>query len=388
MQCAECRSEHEPDFLCPVDVRSCEETVGAREAGGLPPPLVAPGQMLGSFRLERRIGGGAMGSVFLARHSVIGSKVAVKVLKPELTSQREQVERFFSEARAVNLVGHEHIVKIFDMNAVPPRLYYFLMEYLEGRPLSSFPVPLPAAVAIPILAQICEALEAAHRAGVVHLDVKPDNVFLTRRKGRTHQVKVLDFGAARFLSASAAARPKLVVGTPAFMAPEQFLGGEVDGRSDIYALGASAYLLATGRLPFELGNSQAMSRAHREQQPREPRELNPTIPRAFSQAILTAMAKRREDRFESAAELGRAFRAVLRRRRGAVLSAAHALSGALEQPARAPRYVCPGRVKGKQDAQTLGAESCPLTAMAQPATCLSASVPSGLELATISWRNG
>ena len=123
-----------------------------------------------------------MGAVYLGEHTVIGTKVAVKVLHEKLAADEDLVARFYAEARAVNLIGHENIVNIFDMNLAPPNRYYLVMEYLEGKPLNALLTrPVPAEVAIPILIQVCDALSAAHKAGVVHRDLKPENIFLVKR---------------------------------------------------------------------------------------------------------------------------------------------------------------------------------------------------------------
>ena len=157
----------------------------------------------------------------------------------------------------MNVVGHPNIVRIFDINEAPVGLHYFVMEYLEGEPLSQLPRPLEPGLLPHLLSQACEALEAAHNAGVVHRDLKPDNLFVVRREGNPRpSLKVLDFGVAK--ARDSMNQPRLtavgmVLGTPAYMAPEQWTGQPVDGRADIYALGVTAYLMATGRLPYPRG---------------------------------------------------------------------------------------------------------------------------------------
>jgi tRNA A-37 threonylcarbamoyl transferase component Bud32 len=279
-------------------------------ATSAPDPLL--GTTVGSFRLVRRIGHGGMGSVYLGEQTLIGSKVAVKVLHEHLASDASLVQRFYAEARAVNLIGHPNIVNIFDMNVVPPRRYYLIMEYLEGEPLSAAPAgPMPPERALPILVQVCQALQAAHARGVVHRDLKPENVFLCRRDGPPF-VKILDFGIAKLFGGETQegmTHAGWIVGTPEYMAPEQGAGETLDGRADLYALGVIAYRLATGRLPFTGGGVTGILLAHRDTPPVPPRELNPRLSAAWSDAILGALAKRREDRFPDAD----AFRAALER---------------------------------------------------------------------------
>jgi serine/threonine-protein kinase len=273
------------------------------------------GTTLGSFRLTRRIGQGGMGTVYLGEQTLIGSKVAVKVLHEHLASDPSLVARFYAEARAVNLIGHPNIVNIFDMNVVPPRRYYLVMEYLEGEPLSvAAQGSMPAETALPLLIQICQALSAAHASGVLHRDLKPENVFLCRREGPVPFVKILDFGIAKLFggdSQAAQTTAGFIVGTPEYMAPEQASGEPLDGRADLYALGVIAYRLATGQLPFSGGGVTGVLLAHRDQQPRPPRELVPGVAPGWSNAILRALAKRPDDRFQSADEFRITLEGVL-----------------------------------------------------------------------------
>ncbi|MFT3709392.1 MAG: protein kinase [Archangium sp.] len=269
------------------------------------------GSTLGSFKITKVIGRGGMGTVYLGEHVVIGSRVAIKVLQEKLASDEGLVARFYAEARAVNLIGHENIVNIFDMNVVPPHRYYLVMEYLEGKPLNYLMVqPVPAAISIPILTQVCDALQAAHDAGIVHRDLKPENIFLIKRGKQENFVKVLDFGLAKLLDthrSSTQTAAGLIVGTPEFMSPEQANSAPVDGRSDIYSLGCIAWLLATGRLPFPQRGLADLLVAHRSQNPRPAHEEVTSVPRGWSLAIQKAMSKNPAERFQSAADFANAL---------------------------------------------------------------------------------
>jgi serine/threonine protein kinase len=279
---------------------------------GTRPTLV--GAQLGSFRLVRLLGQGGMGSVYLGEHAAIGSRVAVKLLHRHLASDPQLVARFYAEARAVNLIGHENIVSIYDLCADRDRPY-LIMEYLEGESLSQALERgvLEVEVAVAVLAQICDALQAAHAQGIVHRDLKPENIFLTRRGRNERFVKVLDFGIAKLFHRATSARTSvgLVVGTPEYMAPEQSLAAEVDGRADLYALGVMAFQLVTGRLPFEAGGLTGQLLAHQIQAPPSPRELNPRVPEPFAQVVLRALAKRPQDRYPDAAAMRAALEASL-----------------------------------------------------------------------------
>jgi len=285
---------------------------------GLPAPPVDPliGTSIGSFRIVRPLGRGGMGMVYLGENTVIGSKVAVKFLHDHLASNADLVARFYAEARAVNLIGHENIVNIFDMAVAPPNRPYFIMEYLEGPALAELARgPVAPGVAIPILMQVCDALEAAHAHGVVHRDLKPENVVLVKRGRTQHFVKVLDFGIAKLFAddstTSSNTSAGVIVGTPEFMAPEQCSGERVDGRADLYALGVISYLLATGRLPFDGGGITGLLLAHREKVPAAPHAVLPQVSVAWSDVIMRALAKRPADRFRDAAAMHDALEAVL-----------------------------------------------------------------------------
>ncbi|MFY1824622.1 protein kinase domain-containing protein [Myxococcus fulvus] len=273
-------------------------------------PLV--GTKLGSFRLVRRLGRGGMGAVYLGEHVSIGSRVAVKVLHEHLATYPELVQRFHAEARAVNVIGHENIVSIFDLNAGPPRPY-LIMEYLDGAPLSAWVgTPLPAPAVVSVLSQVCDALQAAHLSGIVHRDLKPDNVFLVRRGRGTPFVKVLDFGIAKLADANMPqTHAGIIVGTPEYMAPEQSLSRRVDGRADLYALGVIAYQLVTGRLPFEDEGLTAQLVAHQMRAPPPPRSVHAAVPAALERVILRALAKTPEERYATAAVLRAALEGAL-----------------------------------------------------------------------------
>ncbi|MCA2978843.1 MAG: protein kinase, partial [Myxococcaceae bacterium] len=281
----------------------------------MPAPESLVGQTIGSFRITKVLGRGGMGTVYLGEHSVIGSRVAIKVLMERLASDESLVARFYAEARAVNLIGHDNIVSVFDMNVVPPNRYYLVMEYLEGKPLNELlTAPVPSATSVPILMQVCDALQAAHTAGIVHRDLKPENIFLLRRGKQENFVKVLDFGLAKLRETERADQNTaagLIVGTPEFMSPEQANSAPVDGRSDIYGLGCIAWLMATARLPFPQRGLTDLLVAHRTQMPKAPHEVNPACPRGLSDAIMKAMAKDPVDRFQSAAEFGQALEDLL-----------------------------------------------------------------------------
>jgi serine/threonine-protein kinase len=283
---------------------------GRGEVPRMVDPLV--GATVGSFRVVRPLGRGGMGTVYLAEHPVIGSRVAIKFLHESMATSPELVARFYDEARAVNRIGHENIVGIYDLSMLPPNRYYIVMEYLDGDALSSLirrgAVTLDEGLVI--LGQLCDALQCAHERGVVHRDLKPDNVFVLRRRGAPF-VKLLDFGIAKLRDAPAGSQTAagMIVGTPEYMAPEQCDNRAVDARTDVYALGVMAYQMLAGVLPFS-GSIAQLLVAHLQEAPRPPRSVNGLLPPSVDDAILTAMRKRPEDRFADMAGFGAALSRV------------------------------------------------------------------------------
>jgi len=339
--CSSCGHPHSPGDPC----------TSARLAGAgtgtlaLEPSLTRPGEPLrtvdplvgatvGSFRVIRPLGRGGMGTVYLAEHPVIGSRVAIKFLHESMSTSPELVARFYDEARAVNRIGHENIVGIFDLSMLPPNRYYIVMEYLDGEALSSL---LRRGAVTPdeglsVLGQLCDALQCAHERGVVHRDLKPDNVFVLRRRGAPF-VKLLDFGIAKLRDAPAGSQTLagMIVGTPEYMAPEQCDNRAVDARTDLYSLGVMAYQMLAGVLPFSGGIAQLLV-AHLQETPRPPRSVNGLLPPALDDAILKALRKRPEDRFADMAEFGEALSRV----RAAMAEGAAAPAAPAPAPAPAP----------------------------------------------------
>lgn len=207
----------------------------------------------GRYRILKELGAGGMGTVFLAEHLLIKRKVAMKILHVELATDADVVERFMNEARAAGTLGHPNIVESTDMGFTEDHVPYVAFEYLEGTLLTDeiYRVGgLPVRRAVKIAQQIASALDAAHKANVVHRDLKSDNIFITDRDDALDHVKVLDFGIARFLQVPDA-QSNTVMGTPEYMAPEQLTHPEtVDARADLYALGVILFEMLTARRPF------------------------------------------------------------------------------------------------------------------------------------------
>src|SRR5205814_3283360 len=249
--CPECQNQYEDEILhCPED---------GLDLSAVEPDDELSGRDAGSCRVTKVLGKGGMGAVYMAEHPVIGSRVAIKFLHPQYATDKKIVDRFFNEARAVNVIGHDNILKIIDLNVTDDNRHYFIMEFLHGKALQDLvkpDEPIPLEVTGPILLQVCEALQAAHDHKIIHRDLKPDNVYLIVHKGKKNFVKVVDFGIAKLTDDQGQSTGKtqtgMVMGTPAYMSPEQAGGmtNRIDGRSDVYSLGCMMYQMATGKLPF------------------------------------------------------------------------------------------------------------------------------------------
>jgi serine/threonine-protein kinase len=273
----------------------------------------------GRYRIIRTLGEGGMGSVFLAEHALIKRRVAIKILHPELATDADVIERFMNEARAAGTLGHPNIVESTDMGFVHSHVPYIVFEFLEGALLTDeiYRVGgLPVRRAVRIATQIASALQAAHNAGVVHRDLKSDNVFLTDEDDAFDHVKVLDFGISRFLSVDDKQKG-MVMGTPEFMAPEQITDPEhVDRRADIYALGVILYEMLTARRPFATDEDprQLMKRIVREA---PPPMMRPEVPHGLSDMIMSKLlAKHPDQRYQRMSDVEAALETFVTRSDG------------------------------------------------------------------------
>jgi tetratricopeptide (TPR) repeat protein len=259
-------------------------------------------EQISSYRLESELARGGMGIVYRGVHTVFEEVVAIKGIFPELTLNPELRARFVNEAKIQRRLQHPNIVQIREFLIIEGR-FYIVMELIEGETLAQrlkrLGAPLLATEALEIFRQALHGLAFAHAQGVIHRDMKPSNVMLTREG----VAKLTDFGIARAVGVAGLTRTGMVIGTPAYMAPEQVQGHQVDKRTDIYSLGVTLYEMVAGRVPFEKPkNSDSdypVLRAHIEEPPLPPSRLVPSIPLFIEAAILKAMAKRPEERFAS-----------------------------------------------------------------------------------------
>jgi serine/threonine-protein kinase len=278
--------------------------------------VIGIGATVGNYRVMEKIGEGAMGAVFLASHPVIGKRVALKVIHPELSANEEMLLRFFNEARAVTQIGHQNIVAVQDFGQTPEGDSFIIMELLEGRGLGDLMKQIgifPVERALHVATQMADGLAAAHARGVIHRDLKPDNVILVPRSGDEDFVKILDFGLAKLQGPGASGmnlktKTGSLLGTPHYMAPEQAEGKPIDHRVDVYALGCILFQMLTGRVPFPGNGFGEVLVKHIREPPPLPSRLSAQVTPAIEKIVLHALAKKPEFRFKSMEDFGLALR--------------------------------------------------------------------------------
>jgi serine/threonine protein kinase len=270
------------------------------------------GTVITNYKVERKLGQGGMGAVYLASHFTLGRQVAIKILNQQFVAKHDVVRRFFDEARASNKIKHPHIIEVFDVGVLPDRSAYLIMEFLEGSDLKSV---LKKRGALPVneiqslFVPICEALQAAHDSGIVHRDLKPENIFICNDQGKDFP-KIVDFGIAKLsdnnLDIQLRTRTGMVMGTPAYMSPEQASGQkQLDARADIYSLGVILYECLTGHPPFRGESVAAILIKQVTEMPEEMRNIVPEkhIPPKLNDLVQSCLQKDPKDRPQSMQEI-------------------------------------------------------------------------------------
>ncbi len=284
-----------------------EDTFCPRCGATVIDPLI--GAVVGErYRIVSRIGVGGMGAVYRAEHTMMRRDLAIKVLLSELGGREEFARRFEREAESASRLAHPNIITVTDFGRTPDGALFLAMEFLAGDSLTQVidQGPLPRARALPIIRQILRGLDHAHGAGVVHRDLKPDNIMLVERDGQRDVVKILDFGIAKVTEPASGqavlTQAGVIFGTPEYLSPEQAVGESVDARADLYAAGVILYEMLAGRRPFESEDKVKIISMHLSHAPPRIREVNPTVdvPFALEQIVLQVLEKHRENRFASA----------------------------------------------------------------------------------------
>ncbi|MBX6363199.1 MAG: protein kinase [Gemmatimonadetes bacterium] len=345
--CPQCGTEYDSGTnFCPKDGSVLKADYGSVE-------LV--GQVIGGrYRIERKLGEGGMGQVYLAEHVKLGRACAIKIMRPALMRDQDAIGRFAREAATAGRISHPNVAAVYDFGETEDGLIYLAMEHVEGTPLSAVLASrgrLPPAEAVEIAAQVAAGLNAAHELSIIHRDLKPDNVLLSYGRDGRPVVKVVDFGIAKAIQEPGQnlTQTGMVVGTLEYMSPEQLIGEALDGRSDVYSLGCVLYEMLTGERTFGGSTGAALTRRLTEPPP-HPRARVPEVPEALDAVVVRALARVAADRFATATELR------------------DALLASIEAPAPAPTP--PGAMPA---AAPPAPATTPATATAPPATAPEAS---------------
>ncbi len=304
--CPTCGTEYPlSERFCPRDGTALRATGG--EQGDLLGTVVA-----GTFHIIKKLGEGGMGQVYLAEHVKMGRKAALKVMNPGMNQDPDAIARFNREAANASRLNHPNVCAVYDFGETPDGLIYLAMEFVEGQSLTALiekTGSLPAPRAASIIHQAADALGVAHDYGIVHRDIKPDNIMIAKGRDGSDLVKVVDFGIAKASSSDAQKVTKtgLVVGTPEYMSPEQLAGDVLDGRSDIYSLGLVAFNCLTGTLPFPSKSAQEAMIMRLTDKPKTLAEMKPEVswPAELQTVLDKALARDASDRYQNAPEFGR-----------------------------------------------------------------------------------
>jgi serine/threonine protein kinase len=313
--CPECTATYPDDYaVCPRDGAPLHEST-----------LWQIGTVVhGKYRIQARLGEGGMAIVYKAHHELLDEYHALKVIRPELARDPEFMSRFRNEAIMARKLNHPNAVRVYDLDIAEDGLPFIAMELVVGDTLTTLiqrTGPLPISLVLSIAAHICDALDAAHKLGLIHRDIKPDNIVLIAQPQGPPKAKLLDFGICRLREEIAGSKgltqTGMMIGTPEYMSPEQALGkrgGALDGRSDIYSLGIVMYRMLTGELPFKAETTVEMILQHLRTAPVPPHRLKPSlaIPESVSAIVMKALEKAPEKRFATGAEMA----AAIKRARG------------------------------------------------------------------------
>jgi serine/threonine protein kinase/tetratricopeptide (TPR) repeat protein len=308
LRCPKCRFDNPQDTKfcsnCAAPLPHPDELQAASTATLMSPAireLSAGSTFARRYQVIEDLGHGGMGRVYKVFDTEVREKLALKLLNPEIASDEQTIERFRNELKLARTISHRNICRMHDLGHEEDT-YYITMEYISGEDLKSFihrVGALPVGKAVSIARQVCEGLAEAHRVGVVHRDLKPQNIMIDR----DGNARIMDFGIARSVKAKGITGANVMIGTPEYMSPEQVDGKEADRRSDIYSLGIVLFEMLTGRLPFEGDTPLAVAVKQKSEPAPDPRKINPQIPEDLKQVVWKCLDKAREKRYQRADEL-------------------------------------------------------------------------------------
>ncbi|MFB0566599.1 MAG: serine/threonine-protein kinase, partial [Candidatus Aminicenantaceae bacterium] len=309
IKCPKCQTENPDDTLyCGKCATPLKEDIPVSHTKTIETPKeeLSRGSTIASrYEVIEELGKGGMGRVYRVEDTKLKQEIALKLIKPEIASDKKTIERFRNELKTARMIAHKNVCRMFDLGEAEGA-HFITMEYVPGEDLKSLirrVKQLTVGTSISVAKQVCEGLTEAHRLGVVHRDLKPSNIMIDKEGN----ARIMDFGIARSLKAKGITGAGVIIGTPEYMSPEQVEGKEVDQRSDLYSLGVILYEMVTGKLPFEGDTPLSIAMKHKGEIPKNPKELNPQIPEDLNVLILKCLEKEKESRFQLAEELSAEF---------------------------------------------------------------------------------